>query len=512
MSVRVLRAVALGVVIALAVLWWILPRGVAELRAKAGRVERDRSAVQGEFSAAQTGDVFEMGDGLRTGASASAEVTLTAGPLLKVRAATLVRFRGARGGVAKVEVQGEVSIYTVEEPLLLETAAGLVRIAPRSRAVVREEGGETRVDVVLGRAELEWASATRRALQEGEGARFDAATRATRFVRTAQASLPTDAPQPADAPREPTAPEPAAERSQDGARARAVDAGVADDEEPAPAPDRTHISLTPDVRLAPAELLTLLDPAPPTQLGFVAPSCAGETVLEVERRGRFAPQPEQVHAFEVGLTRYRLRCGARLLRSGRVRVVKDAGHRPLAELPPQNQIEADGRAYTVLYQTRLPAIRVRWGSADGPSRLVVVSGGRQRDFPAAAGQADLPSGALDEGHHTLWFERNGTDLRSRTTQLDIQFDNATPLARFSQEVSDAADGSVRVSGVVVTGARVSVAGAGAAQEPVLLDAAGRFQTRVQPTPERRGFAVMVELPRRSVVYYVRRFPSAITPP
>lgn len=512
MKVHVLRAVAVGVLLALGILWWLLPRGVAELVATVGSVERDHASAIGRFSAATRGAVFEIGDGVRTAGDASADVTLSAGPLLKVRAATLVRFRGTRGGSARVELShGEVSIFTVEEPVLLETAAGLVRVAPRSRAVLREQGGQTWVDVVLGRAELEWASTTRREVNAGESARYDQATRLTQVV--------TNGSEPrAPAPAKPT-PTSASDAAalEDAAAIDALLPGLAapganavqgtDAGAASGATDATPVSM-PDVMMTPADALTLLDAAPPTLVGFSTPGCAsGAATLEVEQKGRYGAVRGLVHAFDVGATRYRLRCGAKLLQAGRVRVVKDAGHRPLAELPPENQIEADGRAYTVLYQTRLPNIRVRWSSGRGQSQLVVESGAARQVFPASGGQADVPSGALSEGAHKLWFEQPGTDARSRTTMLEIRFDNATPLARLSEDSVPLADGSMNVSGIVVTGARVSVRG-----EAVALDAAGRFRTLVHPSADARGFAVKVELPKRSVVYYVRRFRAAIAIP
>jgi hypothetical protein len=510
-----LRAVAAGLLLALALLWWLLPRGVAELTAKVGSVERDQQATLGRFASAALGTVFEIGDGLRTGAGSSADVTLSAGPLLRVRAATLVRFRKTRGGVAQLALaHGEVSIYTVEEPVLLETAAGLVRIMPRSRAVLREQAGQTWVDVVLGRAELEWASTARAVVEQGEVARYDHARRETLILRSEQSGAARSSDGSAERKTSSDAGQPATQQgSQTNAALAGHDAAVGasasatGSDAQLPSGVSESASVLPDLFMPPGESLAFLDPAPPTLLGFEASCVVGQLLLELEQKGRFVPASGLVQAFDVGSTRYRLRCGNKLVRSGRVRVVHDAGHKPLAELPPQNRIEADGRAYTVLYQTRLPDIRVHWASARGATRLVVESGPTRRVFPAAGAQADLPSGALAEGSHKLWFEQAGSDLRSRTTELEIRFDNATPMARLSDDAVAQPDGSLSVSGVVVTGARVSIAG-----EPVSLDAAGRFRATLRASARTRGFAVMVELPRRSVVYYVRRFRSPSAPP
>jgi hypothetical protein len=500
-SPRLLRAVAAGLLLALGLLWWLLPRGIGELQAKQGQVERDRHDAVGAFSAAAPGDGFEVGDGLRTGASANADVRLFDGPLLKVRASTLVRFRASRAGVARVALErGEVSILTLEQPVLLEMAAGLVRVKAHSRVLLREQDGVTWIDVVLGRAQLEWSSARPRSLGNGERARIDARTREVRVLSGTQ-QAPSAASQAAGSTR------PRAHPSDDGARAAPGSASDGGADLPAfSAPELVEQPL-PDLRVAPNPSLTLLDPEPPTRLAFEAPPCGeGTLALEIEHAGRITSSADLVFAFPLGSSRYRLRCGARIVRSGRVRVIQDTGERPLAQEPPQNQIEADGLSYTVLYQTRLPELRVHWASAPAQgATLLVESGGRRRAFPSSGAQVVLPSGTLGEGQHRLWFEQPGGDLRSRTTQLEIRFDNATPLAHFRREPLGL-DGAFSVSGAVVAGARVTVRG-----ENVPLDASGRFHTSVPPDPGTRGFAVKVELPTRSVVYYVRRFGASNAP-
>jgi hypothetical protein len=511
MSPRVVRSLALGVLLAVAILWWLLPRGVAELTVKQGLVERDHHQAPDRFERAPLGAVFVIGDGLRTGVNAHADVRLTQGPLLKVRAATLLRFRDSASGVAKLTLtRGELSIFTVEEPVLLETAAGLVRIAPRSRALLREHQGETWVDVVLGRAQLEWASTTRRELRDGESVHFDPLRREADFVRrhgsadheeatTAEVSEHV-APDAGTLHKASPTPLPRAEPPLSNDTTM-LGASAPSSDQPA-----TAVALLPDLFVPAAPMLSFFDPAPPTQVGFATPRCKEGALptLELERRGRSAQAPGLMHAFDPGLTHYRLRCGAKIMHTGLVRVVKDAGQRPLSALAPENQIEADGRAYTVLYQTRLPALRVRWTSARAPNQLVVESGGARRVFPGAGSVVDLPSGTLGEGAHKLWFEQPGSDARSRTTSLQIRFDNATPMARLADELES--DGAISVSGAVVAGARVVIG-----DTDVPLDAAGRFRARVVPVPGVRGFAVRVELPGRSVVYYVRRFGSAGLP-
>lgn len=489
MTVRLLRAVALGLIVALGLLWWLLPHGIATLLKTTGKVERDEQRAEGRFRPAMPGATFEVGDGLRTSAMSTAEVSFRDGPRLRVGAATLVRFRADRAGARRMTIAGgEVRIDTAEEPVLLETAAGLVRVAAHSRATLRDDPRHTRVELVLGRAELEWTSERApRALAAGESATapHPVSEAAAEDVPDAAAAVVGDDAAVVVAP------------ASDAAAVLAPPKPRADDALPPTPSDQTL-----DLALTASPRLTIFDATPPTGLRIAPPRpCATEPSLEIARSGRFVGATSP-HAFEVGNTKYRLRCGGRVVASGSVRVVRDAGQRALGKAAPSNVFDADGRTYTVLYQTRPPELTIRWPSAAPSSSATLVvegEGGRQR-FPVRGAQLTLPSGTLGDGVHKLWFQREDVDLRSRTTTLEIAFDNATPVAQLNEPaVVVPSDGIVVLSGVVVPGARVSVRG-----EPVALEPSGRFRAALRPRAGERAVAVKVELPGRSVVYFVRR--------
>src|SRR4051794_35769095 len=76
---------------------------VAELLETHGKVERDLAAQQQRWTPASVGDGFEKGDGLRTGATASALLRVGERGRARVEADTTIRFFGAdaRAGDAK---------------------------------------------------------------------------------------------------------------------------------------------------------------------------------------------------------------------------------------------------------------------------------------------------------------------------------------------------------------------------------------------------------------------------
>jgi hypothetical protein len=491
LGARLPAAVLLGVGIAALVLWCLLPRGIGTLRMRQGQVERDRARHEERWETAHVGDVFAIGDGLRTAAQASAEVKIEAGPLLKVKPSTVLRFRGRAAESAQVSLsQGEVSIFTAEDPVLFETAAGILRVAPYSRTVLRRDARETRLEVVFGRAELQWESANARILTAGQLAVFVEASGRTLFPMDLRAS--------------------ARDSDKSETRDAGADRPVTDVKAPPSSevggdlPAQNHVSMV-DVILSPEASVTVLDGWPPTQIGFVRQaSCPERTELAIERGGRFVPTGASSYAFPVGPTRYRLTCGARQVAGGVVRVIKDPGHQKLVAPGPANVVDADGRTYSVLYQTAFPEIRVRWPSmaADTVSTLFIQGSAGVRQFNVKGNQFVLPPASLSEGEQQLWFEQADSNRRSRTTKLSLRFDNATPLARLNENnfVSVDEGGKAHVSGVVVEGAKVVVRGA-----RVPVDGAGRFEASVARAPGERGFVIAVSVPRRGVFHYVRRF-------
>jgi hypothetical protein len=259
-----------------------------------------------------------------------------------------------------------------------------------------------------------------------------------------------------------------------------------------------------DFLAGPGDSLILHDPRPPTAIGFSTARCAGVAVLELGAKRRQTVGVGTVSAaFPAGSQRYRLRCDAdaQPFAEGTISVLADAGNRRLSGAAPSNRIDADGRRYTILYQSLLPKVSVRWPNppSAGPFSLQVRSNKGQKRFPATSASVALPTGALSEGSHELWFE--GAGQRSRATTVVVQFDNAAPTASISApgERGFAPGATVSVAGSALPGWTVSVQGRELAQ-----DSQQRFSGEAAAPSDVRALAIRFSHPQRGVHYYLRR--------
>jgi hypothetical protein len=186
-------------------------------------------------------------------------------------------------------------------------------------------------------------------------------------------------------------------------------------------------------------------------------------------------------------------------------VKHDSGDVPLSRRAPVNVLDADGRRYTVLFQTRLPALTLGWAAAPAGARglsLHVESPSGIRAFPSTAtGSRQLASGALGEGSYVWWYSTADGRSSPKTT-VTIRFDNAAPTAQFFSRRSGAEPvppGQVSVDGVTIDGAKVSAGGRG-----LPVDEHGRFRATVAPLSGDDAVVVRLEHPRTGIHYYVRQ--------
>jgi hypothetical protein len=267
-----------------------------------------------------------------------------------------------------------------------------------------------------------------------------------------------------------------------------------------------------DLVVGAGDSLVIHDPKPPTAIGVLAGGrCARGAVLTIDP-GRAKPRETAGDAqvsgeFGAGSHRYVVRCletdGKRGVKvgEGSISVLADAGSRQLAKTAPATDVETDGRRYTVLYQSLLPRISVRWpGAPAAPSyTLRVTSPNGSRSFSAASASYGFAPGALIEGEHTLSFEAAGA--RSRPTGLAIRFDNAAPTASIASpaEGGFGAGQQVLVAGTALPGWTVSVGG-----ETLAQDAQNRFSATVASPAGLGALAIRFAQPQRGVHYYLRR--------
>lgn len=462
---------------------------LAKLEGKQGGVDRDEAAHQGSWGVADVGASFKVNDGVRTAAAGTAKLRLSDGSAVALQEKTLLRFLASPPGKKThgLDVQqGEVELEVGSEGLQIETRSGSATLDAGSRVRLRKTDQGTRFAVEIGAAHLNEAHQD---LKAGESIE----------VGIGQAVIDRS---PAPAPSDSAAKPPALADS--SAPPAADSAAPAASAEPPAADNRKAGPALADLLAAPGDSLIVHDPHPPTVVGFATARCSGIAVLEVGGKKRETIGSGQVTAaFSAGAQRYRLRCDGedKPFAEGNVSVLQDAGSRRLSLAAPVNRIDTDGRRYTILYQSLLPKVSVRWPNppSSGPFTLGLSSQGRQKTFSSGSPSYSLPPGALGEGSHELWFEAHGE--KSRRTSVVVQFDNAAPTASISApaERGFAPGATVSVAGMALPGWTVSAGGRELAQ-----DSQQRFSGEVTAPATVGALAIRFSHPQRGVHYYLRR--------
>lgn len=464
---------------------------IATLHLTQGAVSRDFSKSVGSWEAAPLGAEFRLGDGVRSGVSSRAVLHLFDESKLDLHADTVIRFgRHARDGKGvKLDLEmGEATLEAAGEALELEMSVGSARIEAAGKVRLSRVGDATRLEVMIGSARILNAD---EALELRVGDAIDIVKSGLTKVPASGASAPPPAPSASSQP-------PASDSAPVGSVA-------------VPSPGLHPAGPTAvDFVAGAGDSFVVHDPKPPTTIAFVHADCDGELILTLDpnKRPRETGGRGRVSAeISSGSHRYSLSClkpgeskGARVA-DGSIAVVADAGSRRLARTAPASVVETDGRRYTVLYQTLLPIISVRWPNAPAATAytLRVGSSAGGRTFTTSKASHSLPAGALSEGDHTLLFEAGG--VRSKPTSVAIRFDNAAPTASISSPAdrSFAPGASVTVSGSALPGWTVSSAGKDLAQ-----DAQNRFSGAVNAPVAERALVIRFSHASRGNHYYLRR--------
>jgi ferric-dicitrate binding protein FerR (iron transport regulator) len=208
-----------------------------------------------------------------------------------------------------------------------------------------------------------------------------------------------------------------------------------------------------------------------------------------------------------GTRSYAVRCVSaggtpgRVVARGTLHVLLDAGTRKLPPVPPASAVEADGRTYTVYYPNQLPDISIRWPNAPQEQSYVLEVDGKPQDVPAP--EYVFKSGSLRDGTHQVSFR--ASSRRSRTTTIEVRFDNNAPTASLIQPAdrSFSAGSEVKVEGVSLQAWKVSLEGGTISKE-----SDGRFTGLITPTAGRPDIAVRLSHPRLGIHYYLRRATSS----
>ena len=471
---------------------------VATLRGSAGRVERDHRTAVGAWQPASPGATFVLGDGLRTAASSTAALELAGAHKLSLEPSTLIRFlaKASDPKHARLSLEtGELTLEAAGDTLELETSLGVVHVEAHGRARLGKHGAQDRLEVTIGSAELE-RDGKRWELRVGDAVEVST----DEPLKLLRAATPPGTAALASA----ASPVPSASAS-----AVNNDAGV----EPPPAgaaafqPGLERVDLT----IAAGESLVIHDPHPPTAVGVVATGhCSGSTLLTVD--AGYSHAKKRIGETRVGVELgggahyYVVQClsadgtpGERV-GQGSIAVIADSGLQKLAKTAPLTNLDVDGRHYTVLYQSLLPKISVKWPNAPAASSysLSVTSADGTKTLSAASPSYSFAAGVLTEGQHSLTFRAGGAE--SRPTSVVVRFDNAAPTASITSPSDHgfAAGSAVLVSGMAQPGWVVTVGG-----ETVAQDAQNRFSTQVS-SPADQALAIRFAQPRRGIHYYLRR--------
>jgi FecR protein len=475
---------------------------VAELTSKEASVERDYGRAPEQWSAADTGARFELGDGLRTGASAQATLALPRRARLLVKSDTVVRFKHSLDDslpLSQIEMQqGELTIETGALDLGVNTARGVVRLTQGTSVRMKSEAQKTHFDVVVGRVEYA-REGTTRSVEAGGG--FD--------VEVLRASVEPQAPQ-LTSTTSTTAPQLDAAVAPIGPHKPAANGGKS----PPAELEYQDSPATAIVTLFAGESAVIHDPSPPTDVRLPFDQCQEATVLELDRgNGRYdalrVRGAEEVRArVPRGEYRYRLRCvhDGKLqepLNRGRLTVIADAATRPLPSAPATITADADGRRYTVSYQNRLPIVTLRWPDAPRAAsyRLFVrPESGAQFSLSSNRSSVTLEPGRVAEGLHEFWFATADDARRSEKGLLQVSFDYAARTAYLTSPIEgDAAhDARTRFAGGTLLGSTVQAQGA-----PLKLDAQGRFDAEVAVPAGAGGAYVRVAHRSTGIHYYIR---------
>jgi len=497
---RVLAAALL--VLALAVAFIVINQRrshdniVATLFRVSGQVARDHQASVGAWEGANVGATFVVGDAVRTRSRSSAALELAGSHQLTLEPDTLVRFltRPSDPKHTRVALEmGELTLDAAADSLELETELGTVRLQAHGRARLAKNGAAMQLQVTIGAAEID-RNGKHLELQVGD---------ALEITQTGELSRVPAVP--ASASPAPATSASAAELASEGAAAIASPSARGKS-------DGFERGLTRvDLAIAAGESIIIHDPRPPTAIGVLAGErCNGSALLSVD--GSRARAEERVGEGRIGVAlasgahHYVVHClgegGVRgdKVGQGTISIIPDAGLRRLATSAPLSNLDADGRRYTVLYQSLPPRIAIQWPNAPpAASYLLTVNSPRgTKTVSASSPHFSFPSGTLVEGQHSFSVQAAGR--RSRDTTVVIRFDNAAPAASIASPAdrSFAPGSSVLVSGMAQPGSVVTVGG-----ETLQQDAQNRFSMAIS-APSDQALAIRFAQPQRGVHYYLRR--------
>jgi hypothetical protein len=265
-----------------------------------------------------------------------------------------------------------------------------------------------------------------------------------------------------------------------------------------------------DVADAP-KLFWLHDPKGATALEFAfGGACPAGGTIEMDRDARFrTPRvSEGKDAANMlvpsGPWSYRLKCAnGSIAASGSVIVLHDNGRRPLPPKPAKNPIDADGRVWSISYQSLIPNLEVTYpGGAAGTYKLHLATGGSDETFDGSKNIIEVPGTKLKEATYTFYFDKDGVK-QDKISTLKINFDQTAAQVYIEAPL----DGEPFAADIDVAGAALPgwTAKVDSVEIPIIDTSTRRFKAKVgAPSGGAQALAIRLSHPQRGVHYYLRR--------
>ncbi|MBN2341195.1 MAG: FecR domain-containing protein [Deltaproteobacteria bacterium] len=490
-------------------------------------VSRDFAAAPNQWQSADDGERFFVEDGVRTGNGAGAELWLSDGSGIRMEENAVIRFSRTPPNSKHLGLRiesGVILIDASEGELRIDTGFGIAILdkGTQMRMVHQKDG--VLLDVTIGRARFLMGEEEKEILPNRP---LWVQMGIARYLTRDEMDGPMNRHSVADT-----------DLTEDIAPEVFIDTASDSETDPADS-DSDSVSMmisdggqivmdgasgggsvkvvqglngVPDMPLAIGESAWIHAVKTPVVVLFgIENTCAdGGTVKLSGQREGYAGKGRIAAPFSFGTKKYELFCvdgsGKQNRQSeahGSVVVVKDQGRVRLAQSAPLSVVVTDGRDYNVNYQSKLPAIRVKWPMAPKGNQYTLHVGGKQaQQISLTTPQHLFDAGALAEGRHTFKFVLEDTGMRSRSTSLRIRFDNASDKVALTkpQDGGFAAGAAVGVQGIIMTGWEVTASGG-----ELTVDEAGRFRGTVGHNRAFGGIWLKIWNPGRGTHYYLRRF-------
>ena len=476
---------------------------LAKLADFKGITERDHGASQNQWHPAHKGDLFYLNDGVRTRAATTAELWLNDGSGLKMQPNSMVRFSKTRPDQNEVGLRieaGVIIIDAVSDGLQINTQYGVAILEKGTQVRLTRGKDGIVMDVQIGKARF--LADDEKEVLLGEGQRLQITMGKAVLI----AEDDTDDSDANSADSEGTDDSAALEMTAESAAVTGIDQGgdsgllIREPQQSSP-----HLA----IQAGGTVFIHSFSVPVNVSIRFADTCPNGGAVKLIGRRQRYSGEAQSVLPLMMGRNRYQVYCADEsgvfqksASARGLLHVVRDTGKVRLALTPPLSTILMDGRTYNVNYQTRLPAIRAKWPSPPESKKYTLfVSGKNPQQIVLRQPTHLFEAGTLSEGVHTFKFIDDSSGIRSRSTRLKIQFDNAADKAVLTEprEGEFASGALVQVSGTAMPGWKVSAPGG-----EIAMDAAGRFGGSLRQNPDYKALWIVLSHPQRGVHYYLRR--------